>query len=112
MFKYKSHKIGRILKFRSWDELRVLALLTTSEGPYQLHNSAEETERSCIVHGKHQRSVCKDFGIVHFPAPLFVLHLIFIPVLELLAIVKTRVENLTGLGPGGFGPPACRATMI
>lgn len=32
-----------------------------------------------------RNSVCKDLGIIHFPAPLIVVHLIFIPVLKMLA---------------------------
>jgi hypothetical protein len=42
------------------------------------------------------------------------LHLIFIPVLWLVSRVSRDGGwcKLTGLGPGGFGPPACLATMI
>lgn len=42
------------------------------------------------------------------------IHLIFIPVLSRVSILSSFPAhgNLTGFGPGGFGPPACRATMI
>ena len=42
------------------------------------------------------------------------IYLVFIPVLNRVSEIHPffGMGELTGFGPGGFGPPACRATMI